>query len=440
MTSISVIRELALNPIEISNQFYLLKRNGYLYSSYIPVDDPTICCLAKPGLPAKSQSSGKSGPYCSSNTNLSELATMGKVGKTYSLILEDGTTVIVKITNGISPNISVADRTIDVNHCEVGCLLPLPTKDLIYLATDEFTNETLIAYGIDTLYTAYGFPTGNTYIKHIDAGLCSNGSDTLSGINIMEYANYGDLSNITKNKELDIYREEYSFRDTRNNNFTIIGLKTEYILNIIKQVLSTIYFLQSTGNFIHGDLKVANVLLSSQSNNSNYKGLNLNAPFTIKIADFGKSAITLQFKGTEPFRLYNRDRLAEAYLEFIPFKPKTGVTFGQKYYILDSFLNVQVYAQSRHLGIPFYSSYDIYTFIVSMFMVPEFYYKLISDKVLIETVWNPLWFPDEASKVLSRISNYVKDGKTPSFDNTISILKGIRLKCELISILMEKLM
>ena len=46
--SVNLITELVNNPTDTIRNFYLLNQEGKLFSNYIPIGDPTVCCALNP--------------------------------------------------------------------------------------------------------------------------------------------------------------------------------------------------------------------------------------------------------------------------------------------------------------------------------------------------------------------------------------------------------
>ena len=188
--------------------------------------------------------------------------------------------------------------------------------------------------------------------------------------------------------------------------------------------------------FNHGDLKAENVVVSDERTVFKYEGVSVDSPNRYIIADLDKSSISLETsKGI--LRIYNENPFARKYLWLSPFNPKIGSHYGTSYYVVDSYMTAQIYALSRHMGFPFYSSFDIYTFLMSLFSMPNVHNSLRVSKNL-KRIWNSVFFEDEISlsyRKLSKISNM----STRSISHVVSSLKGMKLKCGALETLMETL-
>jgi hypothetical protein len=126
-------------------------------------------------------------------------------------------------------------------------------------------------------------------------------------------------------------------------------IRPQVIIDMVKQV-----------EFNHGDLKAANVLVSAEPSRGNYQGLSWNSDLSFKLADFAKSSLTIRTSTNERVRLFNYSSSAETYLSI-------GTNF-----------NVSALAQIRHMGLPYYFSFDLYTLMI----IPEIFKKETSRSLL----------------------------------------------------------
>ena len=115
----------------------------------------------------------------------------------------------------------------------------------------------------------------------------------------------------------------------------------------------------------------------------------------------------------------------------IPFTP--NVKDGT--FIIDSTFVPQTYAYSRHEMIPYYSSFDLYTFIISMALSPSYFFAFSRFPNLVSSVWRVLFDENNFVKVYDRI--YKAQGKLDpnSMSDILEILRGIPLKCDLADLL-----
>ena len=390
---------------------------GKVRSSYVQslMNDNQLCCLA--GITLDEEH-----PSCS-NKIVRSLGKPGKIGVPYlvthkgernNYVIKVSKVERVKVFYSDTPPTSVRKLRkyrSRMKACLYGDL------DMVYLALDEFTNEFVIAYLIENLYNNSNMSM-NGYVRHIGVTICKP-----YGINLMEYANMGTL------RDFALDRGNTTFIDIKTragDSHRVRVIRRELVLGILSQLAANLHFLQETVHFNHGDLKVDNVLLSDIPVSTQYKGLSISADFTVKLADYGKSSITLE--GDRKTRIYNASYVAKSYLWVAPFRPNIGSHGNVMYYIVDSYLTSQVYAQSRHMGIPFYLSFDTYTILTSIMAIKEFYYAIMFDKSL-RDVWTNMFFDNDRNTLYRRLRDNIAK---PSFSiaDAIKLLKGIKLKCK----------
>ncbi len=419
------------DPSTLASSLYKRSRRGFLaftkdrLESSVPglVDDAELCCLIREYTEKELQGL----PSSCSAKEVKPLGKKGKVGVPHvvSYPTIDGNKYIIKVSR-VSPTVVYSEEP-PTSIKEISKYMTVMKTCLYgnlqmsYLGTDDITNETLISFILEDLYSRYpniGLGTGGI-INHIGATICSKG---YNGINLMEMADLGTLRSLASvSKYTEIADFSDGVRAFRRKVFTVSTMKS-----IIGQVVANLDFLQSTVDFNHGDLKVDNILVKSGDISIRYKDLYLDSRFTVKIADFGKSSLTVDHG--ERVRLFNRSLAASKYLWVAPFRPYIGSIGKETYYVVDSYITAQIYAQSRHMGIPFYLSFDTYTFMVSLLSIPEAYYAMFTNEDLMK-IWLTMFFRDDIPKVSNRLRRAMKKG-TFSIVDAIKVLKGIRLKCK----------
>ena len=420
---------------------YQRKPPKFLYN------DREICCLLR-----------RKNKNACPGINRGYLGKRGKVGVPY-LVEYNGHELILKTTNPGQlsivhrkeppSNIKSFDKIIDKAPSRCGYR---DVDNLRYLGADEFTNEMLIGLILTFHYLDWNDITGNSFypqIEYLTSSICqdtSPGQITKSatrpiGVHLMEFADLGTLVDFVSRKETQEYREVLQIIDTqskRGDRFTMEVVKVDTIFQIIRQVVSALHSLQNNLDFNHGDLKAANIFVSSEASRGVYGGVDVTAPFTCKVADYGKSSLTIETdKGA--YRIYNRSWLADRYLYINPFTPIINVEHDEPFFIVKGLFKVHLYTRTRHMGLPFYLAFDTYTFIVSLLIIPAFYYAFFSNPDLVGRVWNVLWFHDDAERMRQRVLGYHDHPKAEGIAVTLEILRDVRLRCDATQRLLESL-
>ena len=256
---------------------------------------------------------------------------------------------------------------------------------------------------------------------------------------MIEYADLGDIENLVRNPLSGEFREAQEFTNQTGNIIKLNALKPAVIIDIFKQLIANLEFLHQQVEFNHGDLKANNILIQSTSSRGSYKGLTWNSNFTLKIADFGKSSLTIVDDSGQRVRLFNYSSSSETYLSVFPFYPAIDVQFSEPYYLIDTNTNLSTLARLRHMGIPYYFSFDSYTFVISMLLIPEIFFPVMSNKTLRQVIWDNLWFQDDYSLAWNRVYTAIQQGKANSYSVILDILNGLKLKCQANNILLEGL-
>ena len=437
------------NPYILVRDMYEHGTNKSLESAYIPINDEELCCLIR-------------GKGCALVTNISKLAEQGKIATTKLVTLSNGKTVVLKI---VKTKPFVLFRPVNPAHSDHPCVGHM--NRVASLGFDIFTNEAIITYMLEKIFMEAKLPSLS--VRQLKFGICEdiNRKKDKQGIIALEYASFGSVAALAKNA---------SFRGVEFQKGTRKVFTRSTIINIMKQIV-TAYDVLSAYDFNHSDAKAANALVFNETISYNYRGMSVISSFTVKIADFDKASISLNSKPNaeavkiaetltreehgfldgntknekrldyDLIRIYNRNQIADTYFDLFPYRPtveKATTTannkIGEGTYFLDSGKNVDLFAKARHTGLPFYKSFDLYTFIISILLMPEFFYKVFSDAVLMDVIWYPLWVDNQQASIMySRLKTGILSKKQPSYSNTVSILRKTTLKCGIADEIINKL-
>lgn len=350
------------------------------------------------------------------NKNIKPLGVRGKIGVPYLLTIQNKQYILKSsaaktIVHKSQDPPTLLKSLLDQETSMISCEFPPLNHISFYIGLDEFTNEVLISYIIDHMMKKINL---STYLLHYLGYKCSN-----IGYNLMEYADLGTLDQIGTNARWNSYLD--TIEDSKR-------IKGPILLGILKQLIITLDYLQKNLHFIHGDGKSANIFVSSTPFSFDAFGIHFTAPFTCKIGDFGKSSLTFN-----RFRLFNYNWLASTYLYVSPFLP----SITNDTYTVSNLNSVQIYTRLRHMGFPYYLSFDTYTFIVSLLLDPIFFHTFFESPALSE-IWDILWYPSDQALMYSRLLNGI-DSSTNSFTFVISLLKNVTLKCHVTSLLFDHL-
>lgn len=301
---------------------------------------------------------------------------------------------------------------------------PLTAIQTFYLGLDEFSNETIIAYILNAVCQPAGYRFVVQYYRSI---FCEN-----QGVNVMEFCDLGDLSLFPRQLTvINRYSEKIVV-----NGITWVVPTIVTMVQIFHQVLAALDFLSQQVGFISGDLKAANIFVKSEESTGSYRGMNIEAPFTCKISDYGKSSCLFPVKNqlgvaTQAIRIFNEVSYAGVYFVAGDFEPEF-TSSGR--YVVDDYLLSNTYANLRHMGSPYFRTYDFYTFVVSLLTVPEFYYRFFTSDYLVNSFWHPLWLnKQEEDLVKERIDAYISKSQRTGIGEAIGIIKGISLSCTILN-------
>lgn len=313
--------------------------------------------------------------------------------------------------------------------------------------------KTAYGYALSEIKTPF-FPV----VQYYGGFVCSKKSYLL-----MEYCDLGSLDSFVAGSvegSLQLPSGQKSLIETlhylRDHQLIAIQVvRREYLLSIFGQVVAAIIALQGLTDFISGDLKLANIFVTSKPISVIFNGLKLSAPFTCKIADYGKSSMTVDPNRWSPkdrsgrktrmetrYRIYNYSAASSRTFRFTTPPAFNRTPEGTPYYVIPKAMmaaNITPLAYIRHAGYPFYSSIDLYTMVVSMMLSPSFYYPVMTDPSLRSKLWDSLWFSDELDKITKSIHNAMLSGSRTSYRAVIPLLLDRKLRCNILSTYLENL-
>ena len=315
----------------------------------------------------------------------------------YLLIKQRITPYISEDSNPPTSIRELAKRSEELTLCNQICSNN-QLDTLRYIHSDPFTNNLLINYlladSIPTILPCYvGF-------KCQDYGYL-----------LFDYPSYGSLDQFLSNNP-------------------------HHLFDAIKQVIMTLDYLQSTYQFTHGSLTLSNINVDSKPLNYSYKKMRIDAPFTCKLTNFETASITIPLK-SQPYRFYNRTLRADTYFWWTPFTPNINIDpqSNTVYYSLYNSTTDQINMQLRHMGIPFYLSYETYQFIISLLQDKILFDDFFQHPIL-RNLWTQMWLdPFDASTIYNKLTNEL----TNTQSDVSSLLHNVKLNCSVTSILLNTL-
>lgn len=268
---------------------------------------------------------------------------------------------------------------------------------------DSFTISHIVHTGVSTIFEKESLP----HITPIYTGfVCgSNGCNLISTSGTIN-------SLITKKK----YRYE--------NDESILSPSLTY--SILKQLV-VMYCELKKINFSHGNPIIDNLEFNEEPVSYKYKNVTIISDITLKMKNFETSSATF---GNNHY--YPESHNPKLWVQTGLFTPKININktaCNNAYYTFDD-NDFGVIYTLKHIGFPiFVGSLDLYVFIIDLMRVYEFHYSLMADAQC-KKFWDTLWLSSEDNElVLDRILN--------TNLSSYSILKGIKLKCELTNHLFE---
>ena len=366
------------------------------------------------------------------NVYITPLGERGKVGIPY--IIQSGNDFYVTKVSDYDRKVvySEGPPVSEENVRESSCL-SADFKSQRYLGLGEFVNELVVGLVVEQAFSRWDLLDSYFGVKYLNGSVCKS-----KGIHIMEYCDLGNLSSFAK--KVDVNFKFFAFYQGVNhiNREGLDVIDPLVVQTILNQITAALHYLDASIEFRSGDLKLENIFVKSENVTGNYFGLDLGLSPGIrcKIADYGKSSCTFTTNEGERIRVYNWSRLSRQYFRFSDFRPDIRRIIRDEkiydFYVVDDTFVAQTYAYARHMGIPFYRSFDFYTFIVSLLTLPEYYYSFFSTNMeeVRDIFWMRIWLDQtDRVKVERRVNKAMRSGRRTSYEDVIKILKGRKLLC-----------
>src|SRR5579875_363106 len=400
----SLVERLLSNPEKLfeSKKFLLFFTKSHnILKDYIPANNQSICCLF-----------GESRVITKNCQNVKYLS---KKNNKVSVTLPDGKQLFVKFYDNEDIDFTVSTYPSvplkNVKNISVSsCMFPINFYEK-YIELNDYLCDLFIGIILSTVYKK---------------------QDVLKGI--VNY--YGGATCVERNIITDYYSDLFFnitiYSESKNIGGTeYSGVKKDFFINILKQVVANLLFLQQFG-FNHGELYINNLQYLDEDYRFEYQGIKGNSDFVIKITNFKNSSMTINTQNG-PYRLYNYDLASKAYLQVFSFKP----SINKKYYVVDTLMTKSSYAVIRHMGIPFYISFDMYTLLISLYLNSDFLNTVLADEELYTKFFYNIWANEkDVDKIYNEL---VKNLDKQNFDIIVDILTGVNLRCDLMEYLKGEL-
>jgi hypothetical protein len=198
---------------------------------------------------------------------------------------------------------------------------------------------------------------------------------------------------------------------------------------ILQQMFNVTYIFRERYKLTHGNLTTSNIMVDDQPYKKSIKingvKVSIDCPVTVRVSNFSSSSYSLD---GSIYRFFNKGSLSNLYVRSISFTPNVKNISNEYVYKINNFFISQVIIDYKHRGISYYRSFDLYIFIITLFIQDEFYNLLLSD-VSINNMFKSIFFyTKDYDKVMKRLPKYIDN---PSLDNAISLLKGSTLYCDI---------
>lgn len=418
-------------PEIAANNFYNSLDMGGVYAPFplIPINDPDLCCVGDP----ERSLSAKKGSLCGSSKIVADgdgfILTWGRTTLRVETTEINDAHVIYR--SRLPPSMEYLNTKMPaLEECLLG---PASPESIRLIGADKFTNRILIAYILNYIFRLYSAPP--LYVEYYWSSQCANvpvsqltEEADFRGMMLTEYCDLGPLGDFLGSEKSSPYRVIADVKDVGIDQKLEV-IRPEILYEVLKQTSLTLQFLQRNIQFSTGGILPNGFMVKSQDIRTSYQGVTLEAPFTCKIANFSEASCLVKAEN-DYLRFHPHLREIDTFATTQPFQFIATKAAGDLYYFwIGASFDLLVYERGRLLGMPFYSSFDFYTFLVTLLLIPAVYYSFFSTPWLRAIFWDPLWIDTDGQVAQSRIRYRMINGTTATFAVAVDILRNLALTC-----------
>jgi len=188
----------------------------------------------------------------------------------------------------------------------------------------------------------------------------------------------------------------------------------ELLRSLIVQLTCQLDQLHQLVGFRGGGLLASGITIQNQPLEADYRGVQITSPLTCHIVDLSRARVTLAVNGRKAILEWN-DHLTKV------------KTFRMGSETLPNSYNVDYRTNSRH------GSWDYYTLLCSMLLVPSIHYRWFSDPDLIQDLWVPLWENQKQAEDVQRVLHAaLRDDRPPTLETITCLLQPYLLKDDIV--------
>lgn len=159
-------------------------------------------------------------------------------------------------------------------------------------------------------------------------------------------------------------------------------------------------------------LTIDNFIVQQVKLETEYRGIELVAPLTVQIDNVERSSVTITTKLRTVQIMWNHKLANIKHVRY-----GDNIEVPQGYYSVD------------YRSAPSHRSWDYYTLLCSMLLIPSVHYSWLSDPDLINEFWTPLWEDQkQASEVHHLLHAAILDHLPITLETIVAILHGRLLK------------
>lgn len=273
------------------------------------------------------------------------------------------------------------------------------------VGSDIFTNSVLCSYLVSDLYQAQG---------RLKYGL--DGYLLTYFAFVKDQMGYKVTS--SQNTKLSKYLTQHLSHMTvyrGSDSYDVTGIKFEFLTSTLIQIFTNLKYLKSKLGLKSNRCSVDNWVVLPRNVHIRVYGVNHHTSFLATIASFDYTSITYAQSGMK-INLYQQDEVNQ---ELIFAEQAYG------YHILKPWVSFRAGTKTKnHVPV----DWDGVLFLVSLLLVPEAYYSIITDPELFDLLVTKTFHIDDVKRLLIKIRGLVDRRVESTYAVALEVATGVRFK------------
>ncbi len=200
-----------------------------------------------------------------------------------------------------------------------------------------------------------------------------------------------------------------------SDGYTVAGINFEILTSTLIQIFTNLKYLKAKLGLKSNRCSVDNWVVLPRDVNIRAYGINHRTSFLVAMASFDYTSITYVYSGVK-INLYQQDEINEELIF-------AAQTYG--YHILKPWVSFRAGTKTKNY-VPV--DWDGVLFVVSLLLVPEAYYSIITDPELFDLLVTKTFHVDDVKRLLVKIRGLVDRRVDSTYEVALEVATGVRFR------------